>query len=126
MHPLLALLAIRPQLLLDHAQAYAALLQEEFGVASTSWRQRVLLQALAVCSLGVAAVLAGGALMLWAVTPAAQIHTLWILYVTPLLPLACAIACVVLARRQTQDEIFANLSRQIDADVAMLRAASLP
>ena len=94
-------------------------------MASTTWRRRVLLHTLAVCSLGVTAVLAGGALMLWAVTPAAQIHALWILYVTPLLPLACAIACGVLAHRQTQEEAFANLNRQIDADVAMLRAASL-
>ena len=83
------------------------------------------MQALALCSLGVTAVLAGGALMLWAVTPAPQIHALWILYVTPLLPLACAIACVVLAHRQTKEEFFTNLNRQIDADVAMLRAASV-
>jgi cytochrome bd-type quinol oxidase subunit 2 len=125
MHPLLTLLATRPQLLLGHAQAYAALLHEDFGLASASWRRRVLLHALALCSLGVTAVLAGGALMLWAVTPTPQIHSLWILYVTPVVPLMCALVCVVLAHRQSQEDFFANLNLQIDADVAMLRAASL-
>jgi hypothetical protein len=126
MHPLLALLATRPQLLVDHAQAYAALFNEEFDQACASWRRRAILQAVALCCLGVAAVLAGVALMLWAVSPELPIRGPWILWATPLLPLLVAVACLVMARRQADDQAFANLSRQISADMAMLRAASSP
>lgn len=121
MHPLLTLLATKPQLLVDHAQAYAALFSEEFSLARAQWRKVVLWQALALCFLGVTAVLGGAALMLWAVTPVAQIHTPWLLWLTPLLPLAMATACQLAARKQTRRDAFANLSQQIDADMAMLR-----
>ena len=73
MHPLLALLATRPQLLVDHAQAYAELFNEEFALARAAWRRQVLLFAVALCCLGVAAVLAGVATLLWFTT--AGCHT---------------------------------------------------
>ena len=126
MHPLLALLAIKPQLLIDHAQAYTALFSEEFSLARTQWRKAVVLQAVAVSFLAVATVLAGAALMLWAVTPVAQIHTLWLLFVTPLGPLLVAITCQLAAYKQTQGAAFANLSHQMSADMALLRALSPP
>ena len=125
MHPLLALLATRPQLLVDHAQAYGALLGEEFGRASAAWERRALLQAAALCCLSVAAVLAGVAVMLW-VTVAAPSNVLWVLVATPVLPLFTAIICLWLARQPTGGESFANLSRQINADLALLRAAGKP
>lgn len=126
MHPLLALLATRPQLLVDHAQAYAALFNEEFGQACACWRRRAVLQAVALCCLGVAAALAGVALMLWAVNPDLQVRAMWVLWVTPLLPLLATVACLVMARLQASDQAFANLGRQINADMAMLRAANSP
>jgi cytochrome bd-type quinol oxidase subunit 2 len=124
MHPLLALLATRPQLLVDHAQAYAALVDEEFEAAFNCWQRRVMLQALALCLLGVAAVLAGVALMLWAVNPVLQSDAPWLLLATPVVPLLGAAGCLVLARQSTGQRAFANLSRQISADIAMLRTAS--
>jgi cytochrome bd-type quinol oxidase subunit 2 len=126
MHPLLALLATRPQLLVDHAQAYATLFNEEFDQACTSWQRRAMLQAVALCCLGVAAVLAGVALMLWAVSPELHIHAPWVLWAMPLLPSLAAATCLVMARGSTRKEVFANLTRQISADMAMLRAASWP
>ena len=113
-------------MLVDHAQAYAALFNEEFDQAFASWRRRALLQAVALCSLGVAAVLAGVALMLWAVNPEMQIRAPWVLCATPLLPLLAAITCLVMARKAARKDTFANLSRQISADMVMLRAASSP
>lgn len=123
MHPLLTLLATRPQLLLDHAQAYTTLACEEFGLARAAWRQQVLLQAVGLLGLSSAVVLAGVALMLWAVTPTAQIHALWVLWITPLIPLAGAIACLGLARKQSKVADFTNLRDQFNADMALLRSA---
>ena len=74
MHPLLALLATRPQLLADHAQAYAALFNEEFDQARASWQRTAVLQAVALCCVSAAAVLAGVALMLWAISPALPVQ----------------------------------------------------
>jgi len=126
MRPLLALLTTRPQLLLDHAQAYAALFHEELGLARTAWQRWLLWQAVALCSLGAAVVLGGVALMLWAVTPVADIHSAWVLFAAPLLPLATAAICIRLASQYKQSEAFANLTRQINADLAMYRAVAPP
>ena len=125
MHPLLALLATRPQLLVDHAQAYAALFTEEFGLARATWRRQVLLYAAALCCLSVAAMLAGVATMMWYAT-AAPVHALWVLVAVPALPLLLALVCLLLARQPPQSASFANLSRQLDEDMAMLRTAGEP
>lgn len=72
LHPLLHLIASRPQLLADHAAAYAELVAAEFGAETSALKRQALLGALGIGGLGVAAVLAGVAVMLWAVLPAAQ------------------------------------------------------
>jgi hypothetical protein len=126
MHPLLTLLATRPQLLADHAQAYAGLCHEEFGQSFTAWRRWAMLQAVALCCLSVAVVLGGVALMLWAVTPIAVVHSPWVLWAIPLLPLSVAIVCLWMASRQSPTDAFGNLGRQLSADMAMLRAAESP
>lgn len=123
MHPLLALLATKPYLLLEHAQAYGALIHDELGLIHALWRKRTLLYALALCSMVVAAVLAGGALMLWAVTPAAHLDAFWVLLIAPLVPLGFALGCLMRVRKLAPGEAFANLNRQLDADIDMLHAA---
>ena len=70
--------------------------------------------------------LGGAALMLWAVTPVAQIHTPWLLFVTPMMPLLATIACQWAARKQVQNAAFVNLSQQMHADMALLRAVATP
>jgi len=126
MHPLLSVLVNQPQLLLDHAQAYAVLFQEEFSSSRKAWRQRVMLQAAALCCLAVAAILAGAAVMLWAVTPLTQVHDSWVLWVTPLLPLAIALVCGLSAQSATQGKDFATLWRQVRADLAMFQKSNVP
>jgi len=126
MHPLLALLVMRPQLLLDHALAYAALFNEELAQAYASWQRKILLQLAALCCLSVAWVLGGVALMLWAVMPAPPVHTSWVLWVMPLTPLGVAFGCWWRARQLTADEAFVKLAKQISADMAMLHAVSPP
>ena len=126
MHPLLTLLATRPQLLADHAQAYAGLIHEEFGQSFAAWRRWAVLQAAALCCLSVAAGLGGVAAMLWAVTPPLLVQAAWILWAMPLLPLLVAILCVWTASRQRPTDAVGNLGRQLGADMAMLRAAESP
>ncbi|MEO5797269.1 MAG: hypothetical protein ABIP34_20765 [Rhodoferax sp.] len=123
MHPLLRLIATQPQLLLDHAEAYADLLAEEIGHASSAWKLRTLLYAVALCCVVVATVLAGVALMLWAVVPFSEMHAPWALVVAPLLPIAGAICCLLIAHKET-NQGFSNLRKQVKADMGMLREVS--
>lgn len=125
MHSLLRLIAIRPHLLLDHAEAYADLLTEEIGRVSNAWKLRTLLYAMALCGLLLATVLGGTALMFWAVTPPLEMRALWVLVCVPLFPIFGAIWCLIAARGQTNNG-FHNLREQIQADMGMLRDVSAP
>lgn len=121
MHPLLRLALSRPQLLADHAQAYADLASAELTVASLQWRRRALLNAAAACSLGIALVLAGVALMLWGVLPPAPLEARWVLIAVPLVPMLLALGCMVAARVDSASDAFAGMRAQLLADLALLR-----
>jgi hypothetical protein len=123
LHPLLHLVATQPQLLADHAEAYADLVASEIGLVSATWKRRAALSAVALCCLGVSAVLAGVALMLWAVIPPADIQAPWALLAAPALPLAAAAACLLAARSGGGASGFDKLRRQLHADITMLREA---
>lgn len=124
MHPLLHLILTQPQLLADHVEAYAELVGADIGAASSLWKKRAMLHALALCCLGVAVVLAGVALMLWAVIPATGIQALWTLIATPLLPFVVALTCLKAASLLDSSRAFDNLREQLKADMVMLREAS--
>jgi hypothetical protein len=126
MRALLTLLGTRPQLLVDHAQGYAALFREDLSLACAYWQRWTMLRAVALCSIGVAVVLSGVALMLWAVSPALQIHAFWALLAVPSVPLLMALGCYYLAQREPPAASFDNLSRQLSMDLALLRAANPP
>jgi hypothetical protein len=118
--PLLHLIATRPRLLADHAQAYAELLTEEIGKVSTVWKRRALLNATGLCAAAVAAVLVGVALMLWAVIPVAQIQAPWALIAAPLVPGIVALCCLNAARAPHDGEAFDKVRQQLQADALML------
>jgi uncharacterized membrane protein YqjE len=122
-HPLLHLIATRPHLLAEHAEAYAELAADEFGRAAAAWKVRLALQVAGLALVAVAFVLAGVALMLWAVTPPAQMHAAWALVVVPLAPLVVALACLARAGKPG-DTPFSNLREQMRADLMMLREVS--
>jgi CHASE2 domain-containing sensor protein len=124
MHPLFHLITSRPQLLADHAEAYAELVASEAPRVSAAWKRSALLNALALCSLVVGLVLAGVALMLWAVFPDPPMRAAWALLAVPLLPLAAAVACAVAAQMGGARDAFENLRQQVKADIAMLREAA--
>lgn len=122
-HPLLRLAATQPQLLADHAEAYAGLIGAEIGRTATGLKQRMLLNGVALCLVGVATVLTGVALMLWAVIPTASMHAPWALVAAPAVPAVIAIFCVAIGQRKPADT-FAELKQQIAADLVMLREVS--
>lgn len=122
-HPLLRLVATQPQLLADHAEAYAGLVSAEIGRTAAGLKLRVLLIVVALCFAGVATVLTGIALMLWAVVPTGSMPAPWALVVAPAVPAFIAIVCVVVGQRKPADT-FAELKQQIAADLVMLREVS--
>jgi hypothetical protein len=122
--PLLHLIATQPQLLADHAQAYGELVAAESSKALAAWKRQVMLNAVALCCMGVAAVLAGVALMLWAVVPEAHVYAPWALIAVPLPPVAVALWCLAAARAKGEGSAFDSVRRQIKADFVMMRDLS--
>ena len=121
MPPLLNLIATRPQLLAEHAQAYAELVAAGLPRAAATCKRQALLTAGAVASLLAAVVLAGVALMLWATLPALAMPAPWLLVVVPLLPALAGIACAMVARAPAEPNLLGELQRQVNADLSMLR-----
>ena len=128
LHPLLHLLATQPHLLGNHAQAYGELLSTELNQQAHALGKRTLLVALAVCFLGVAVVLCGTACMLWALATPQQATLPWVLITVPLVPAALSVACFWASRANTSPDkkAFAELRRQVQADVALLREMGNP
>ncbi|MBC8056366.1 MAG: hypothetical protein H7Y61_07285 [Rhizobiales bacterium] len=85
-------------------------------------KQRVVLNVVALCLIGVAAVLAGVAVMLWAVMPTASMQAPWALIAAPAVPAIVAVICVLVARHRPNDS-FAELKQQVAADLLLLREA---
>lgn len=119
-HPLLRLIVSHPELVSDHAQAYAALIGEDIGKSTAVLKRRAVFGVAAVCLGTVALLLGGVAMMLWAVSPPPAVHAPWALLAAPLVPAFLALACG-LASRQSADPAFDNLKQQFAADLRMLR-----
>jgi hypothetical protein len=123
-HPLLDLIANRPQLLADHAQAYGELMASEVGAASNAIARRAVLTMAGVASLAIALGLGGVAVMLRAALPVTDMAAPWVLLVVPLVPLAAGAVCLVTARLGTLRNPFDKIWWQVKADVAMFRDAT--
>ena len=121
LHPIFHLVATQPQLLGQHAQAYGELVKSELSAQASIWTQRALLMAIALCLLGVTVVLVGVAIMLWAVL-VFEPRSAWVLLAVPSVPGLGAMACYLLGRRRgsADAEAFAELRRQMQADLALL------
>lgn len=126
LHPVLHLLATRPAWLAEHAEAYADLASAELADATAQCGRALLLGALTLCAAGVAVALAGVALMLWAVTPQLPERAAWVLLATPVLPLGLALAGLAVQRSARRGAMFLVLRQQLQADVLLLREATLP
>ena len=120
-HPLVRLAASRPQMLAEHVAAYASLVTEEVTIAAAQVKRRLSLQLIGFGCLGIGAVLAGVAVMLWASLPSVSMP--WLLVLTPLIPALCGTAALQIATSDETRDPFAPLQRQLAADAAMLRRA---
>ena len=125
-YPLLRLIATRPQLLLDHCEAYADLVVAETTLANSHWTQKAVLTMAAAFSLVVAVTLTGVAVMIWAVTPVINGPITLALTGAPLVPWILALACVIAARTRGPGGNMQVLRQQLSADMALLREKAGP
>jgi uncharacterized membrane protein YqjE len=121
--PIVRLITSRPELLVDHAQAYAELFSSELGIAGENWKRQLILNGVAVFSLAVGVIFAGVALLLCAMLPVAESPAPWALIAVPVAPFVLAIACLFFASRRANAVPFSNIRRQLAADLAMVREA---
>ena len=124
MHPFFKLMMDRPAVITDHVESYASLAALELSGAVTQFRVRALKTAIALSCAAVASVLAGVAVMLWAVMPSDQLHAPWVLWLAPGLPAAVAAWSGWSAQAINDTPAFTALRDQVRADIDMLREVS--
>lgn len=118
-HPLFNVLINRPELVVDHAAGYAALVREEAAGYGSEVVRRGIAWGVAVLALGAFLILAGVAAMLAAMQ--SQFH--WALIAVPGAALLMALAAWAQARKPLSATHFRELKAQIDADALALRHA---
>jgi hypothetical protein len=123
-HPLIRLLANRPDLLIHHAGAYAELAAVQAGAAAAELRSRAVLISAAVAALLLAVTLAGGALLLLAAIPLQAMPAPWLLAAAPATPLLLAAGLTLQLRRQPWAWSAQALREQFAADAELLAQAS--
>ena len=120
LHPLFSTLIQRPDLALDHASAYAALINQEARVAGSQLVKRGAAWVVAGLLGFMCVVFTGMALMLGFMNN--QFH--WILVAVPGAALFGAIVALVKALQPLPAENFPELKAQINNDARALRAAA--
>lgn len=121
LHALFRLVTSRPELLADHADAYADLVAEELQAARVRWRRRLLLGGLAAGGAVLALMLGGVALMLWAAAPEGAMRAPWLLVAVPAVPAVVAFVCAAMLGAEAPGGGLQTLREQLAADVAMLK-----
>jgi uncharacterized RDD family membrane protein YckC len=120
MHPLCSTIIRRPDLVIDHLSAYAALLTQEANSASKLLLRRLIAFVIAIMACVICTVLAGTALMLGFLHN--QFH--WILIAVPGTLALAALVAITLAKKIALTEIFTNIKSQFSSDAAALRGSS--
>ncbi len=121
-HPALLILAKKPEILADHAEAYADLIAESLKSTVSDWKRR------AVCEIAVAFcillffIFAGMAAMLWGISVGINNHGLWLLLGVPILPLLIALGLWQFASKFSYGtHALTVVKQQLRADLAVLR-----
>lgn len=120
LHPLFSTIVQRPDLVADHASAYAALFHEEASAAGSELLGKAVAFALAALTGLMFLGLGGTALMLGVLHN--QFH--WMLVVVPGVALLLAIIAGLWASKPFKGERFPELQAQIRDDVHALRMAA--
>jgi hypothetical protein len=122
-HPMLKMLATRPELMAEHFGAYAELAAAEASEAAALWRGR-LLWAVATGAFVLLALMFGGvSLLLLGALPREAMPAPWLLVLVPLLALALAGACWITLRSRPVAAPFAQLRQQVEVDAALMAEA---
>lgn len=121
LHPLVRLIASRPELLAEHLSAYSDLFAQELASASALTTRRLALQLVGGACLAVAAMLAGVAVLLWVSLPTLAVP--WALALVPAVPGALGVWIVFIGDTAGTESSFAGLRRQLAADAALMRSA---
>lgn len=122
-HPLFKTLLSRPELLAEHAGAYAELASVEVAQAARRARQRAVLAAAALGCAAAGSLLGGVALLALAVVPVSTMPAPWALAVVPGVPLLTAAALWFAQSRQAGQPSFARLREQWTLDQALIGEA---
>ena len=120
LHPLLRLALARPDLLADHASAYAELAAVSARETIADWQLRLIGWALLAAGVLLCITFGGVALMLHGTV--AAMPTPWLLWAVPAAPALLALLGGWLARRRTQISRGTSITTQFEADLALLRA----
>lgn len=117
LHPLFSTLVKRPDLMVDHISAYAALFHQEAVEASTDLLARAAAWVVAVLAGVVFLGLTGVAVMLGLMQN--QFH--WVLLAVPGVALLLVVAAMVRALKPWRSERFPELKAQLESDARALR-----
>ncbi len=120
LHPLFSTLVHRPDLVVDHASAYAALLQAEAGTAAGALATRALAWVLVAIGALLCLVFTGVALMLGLLMD--QFH--WVLVAVPGACLLLTLLALTRTRTPQAARHFERLKAQFDDDVRALRSVA--
>ncbi|MFM2345522.1 MAG: hypothetical protein RL654_275 [Pseudomonadota bacterium] len=122
-HPLLTLLARRPDLLADHLDAYADLASAQVRVIRQALWRRAMLSAVVALSALLALLLAGMALLLWAALSPEVLARPGMLALIPALPALLALAAAWALRSSEPLAGLGVLREQFARDTQMLQDA---
>jgi hypothetical protein len=120
MHPLCLTIIRRPDLVIDHLSAYAALLNQEANDASRLLMRRVLAWLAAIMACVIFTIFSGVALMLGVLQN--QFH--WILVAVPGTLAFCALIAFAWAKQTVLTDGFTNIRTQFLSDAAALRSTT--
>lgn len=122
-HPLIRMMATRPELLAAHLSAYAQLIGVQADEARMVLRTRALLLAGLASGLLLGLALAGTAGLVVAAVRWDGMPAPWLLIAIPALPLGLAAVCGWALSRQPEAWSTRLLREQMAADAALLREA---
>lgn len=120
LHPIFSTLIARPDLVVDHLSAYAALATHEAASTGRDLKVRVLAWAVAGVAALVFVLLAGVAVMVGVLHD--RFH--WVLVLVPGAALLTVLLALLASRRPTPEQRFAELRRQVAADIDLLRPST--
>lgn len=118
LHPIFSVLVSKPELVMEHAAGYAALMRDEASSVGRQMAKRAVAWGVTLFALLVFLILAGVAVMLAAIQD--RFH--WAFVLVPAAALAIAVLGFLQARKPLPEKAFTELKAQLDADAQALRA----